>query len=256
MRRFRGALSSAFVLLAVASNATADDREVAAIVGKAARALGGDDKLSKIQGVTWRYTGWMNMLWQGPEHVRCNGQLTVAALDRLKSEQTILGFGSYENRIRSVLNGVSAWLSWGDGPLKPTRHAAALKRSLYFAMIPVTLAPLRDARFKVELGGEERVGNTPAVVLNVTCSDGETIKVSFDKESGLPIKAVGKATLIDDPDMDLDVTQEWIYSNYKDFGGIKTASRIDFKSQGFNRRLEVVEFKILERVDPKLFSSP
>jgi hypothetical protein len=162
--------------------------------------------------------------------------------------------GGDKLRIRSVLNGDNAWLSRRDVPLKPTRHATGLKRNLCLAMIPVTLAPLKDPRFKVEVGGDEKVGNRPAVVLNVTCPDGETIRVSFDKESGLPLKAVGKALLFDDAAHNLDVTQEMIYSSYKDFGGIKTAAQIDFKSDGFNRKLEVIEFKVLKTVDPSLFS--
>jgi len=256
MKRFHIAFFLAVNLLAPVSNVTADDKDVAAILDKAMKALGGEDKLSKIEAVTWKTTGWMNMLFQGAEHFKCTGELTIAGLDRSRSELIMLDPGGAKLRIRSILNGDNAWLSWGDVPLKPTRHAPGLKRSVFLAMIPVTLAPLKDPRFKIEVGGDEKVGNRPAVVLNVTCPDGETIKVSFDKESGLPLKAVGKALLIDDPDMDLDVTQEMIYSNYKDFGGIKTAAQVDFKSDGFNRKLEVIEFKVLKQVDPSSFSPP
>jgi hypothetical protein len=255
MGRFHGAFLTAVVLLAPVSNATADDREVAAVVGKAIKALGGEEKLSNIEAVTWKATGWMNTLFQGPAHFKCTSELTIAGLDRSRSE-LILEAGGGKGRTISVLNGDNAWLSWGDHiPLKPTQRAAALKRNLYLAMIPVTLAPLRDPRFKIESGRDETVGNRPAAVLNVTCPDGETIKVSFDKESGLPLKVVGKALLIDDAAMNLDVTQEMIYSNYKDFGGIKTAAQIDFKGDWFNRKLEVIEFKVLKKVDPSLFSS-
>jgi hypothetical protein len=258
MRRFYSAYFVAVVLLAPVSIATADDRQVAAILSKAMKALGGEDKLSKIEAVTWKTTGWINMLYQGPEHFKLACELTIAGLDRSRSELTIFDSGGNNGKIRSVLNGDNTWLDWGDGP-KPTRNAPGLKRSLYLAMIPVTLAPLKDPRFKIEVGGDEKVGDRPAVVLNVTCPDGETIKVSFDKESGLPLKAVGKALLWDDAAMNLDVNQELIYSNYKDFGGVKTAAQIDFKSTGFknivfNRKLEVIEFKVLKPVDPSLFA--
>jgi hypothetical protein len=153
------------------SNATADDREVAAILHNAMKAMGGEDKLSKIEAVTWKTTGWMNMLFQGPEHFKCTGELTIAGLDRSRSELIMLGPGGDKLRIRSVLNGDNAWLSRGDAPLKPTRHAPGLKRSLCLAMIPVTLAPLKDPRFKIEVGGDEKAGNRTAVVLNVTCPD-------------------------------------------------------------------------------------
>lgn len=253
MRRFHRAFFTAVVLFAPMSKATADDREVAAIVSKAIEALGGEDKLSNIEAVTWKTTGWMNTLYQGPAHFKLTDEVTIAGLDRSRSE-LILEAGGGKAKTISVLNGDNAWLDCGDGP-KPTRHAPGLKRSLYLAMIPVTLAPLRDQRFKIESGRDERVGDRPAAVLNVTCPDGETIKVSFDKESGLPLKAVGKASLFDDAALNLDFTLEVIYSKYKDFGGIKTATQIDFKGKLFNRKLEVIEFKVLRKVDPSLFSS-
>ena len=253
MRRFHSAVFVAVVLLAPVSIASADDGEVAAILSKAMKALGGEDKLSNIEAVTWKTTGWMNTLYQGPAHFKLTDEVTIAGLDRSRSE-LILEAGGGKARTISVLNGDNAWLDCGDGP-KPTRHAPGLKRSLYLAMIPVTLAPLRDQRFKIESGRDEKVGDRPAAVLNVTCPDGETIKVSFDKESGLPLKAAGKASLFDDAALNLDFTLEVIYSKYKDFGGIKTATQIDFKGELFNRKLEVIEFKVLKKVDPSLFSS-
>jgi hypothetical protein len=93
MRRFHSAFFVAVVLLAPVSIATADDREVAAILSKAMKALGGEDKLSKIEAVTWKTTGWMNMLYQGPEHFKLTGELTVAGLDRSRSELTCFRFG-------------------------------------------------------------------------------------------------------------------------------------------------------------------
>lgn len=255
MRRFQRAFCLAVILVAPLSTATADDQAVAAIVDKAVKALGGADRLSKIESVTWKFKGYMNMLFQGPEHFKYTGELTIAGLDRSRSEIVMLDPGGDNHSIISILNGDKAWLTWGDRAAKATQHAAGLKRNLYFALIPVTLAPLKDPRFKVEVAGDEKVGGRLAVILKVTCPDGEILKVSFDKENGLPVKAVGKAILLDDPDMNLDANQEMIFSDYKDFGGVKTAARIDFKSKGFNRRLEVIEFKVLEKVDPSSFAS-
>ena len=254
MQRFHSAVFLAVALLAPSSSATAADKEVAAILDKATKALGGEEKLSKVEAVTWKFTGWMNTLYQGPEHFKLAGDLTIAGLDRLKSELILGDSADSKVRTRSVLNGSNSWLGWDNAPLQPTQRADALKRSLLLAMIPVTLEPLTDPRFKVEVGGDENVGNRAAVVLKVTCPDSEIIKISFDKESGLPRKAVGKALLFDDPAMNLDMELEVTYSDYKDFGGIKTAARIDFTNRMFNRRVEVVEFKVLKKIDPSSFS--
>ena len=66
------------------------------------------------------------------------------------------------------------------------------KRSVYLQVIPITLVPLKGKGFKYEAGGEEKVGDKPAVILKVTGPDGKDFTLYFDKESGLPVKLVAK----------------------------------------------------------------
>ena len=54
MKRFHSAWSVAINLLAPVSNVTADVKGVAAVLDKAVKALGGEEKPSKIEAVTWR----------------------------------------------------------------------------------------------------------------------------------------------------------------------------------------------------------
>ena len=54
-----------------------------------------------------------------------------------------------------------------------------------------------------------------------------------------------------------DFTQETTYKDYKDFDGIKKATKVESKRDGETfMKSEVTEFKILEKVDPKTFSEP
>ena len=114
------------------------------------------------------------------------------------------------------------------------------------------LAPVKGPGFKVETAGEEKVGGQAAVVLKVTCPDGNDIKISFDKESGLPVKAVGRVFTL----LDQEITQENTYGNYKDFGGIKVATRLEIKNGWATRKQEITEFKFLDKVDPSAFAAP
>ena len=43
----------------------------------------------------------MNMLFQGPEHFKFTGELTIAGLDRSRSEQIMLHSGGNKGKIRS-----------------------------------------------------------------------------------------------------------------------------------------------------------
>ena len=70
-------------------------------------------------------------------------------------------------------------------------EVAREKRNLYLQIVPVLLVPLKGKGFKVESAAEEKVGDKPASVLKVTGPDGKDFTISFDKESGLPVKTGG-----------------------------------------------------------------
>ncbi len=54
-----------------------------------------------------------------------------------------------------------------------------------------------------------------------------------------------------------EFTQETNYSNYKDVDGVKRPMKSENKRDGEKfLDLELEEFKILEKVDPKTFSEP
>ena len=113
--------------------------------------------------------------------------------------------------------------------------------------------PLKGNGFKFEAAGEEKVGDKPAVILKVTGPDGKDFTLSFDKESGLPVKQVAKVIGFQGKEYTLEST----YSDYKDFGGIKKATKIEIKRDGEKfQDLEVTEFKVLDKVDPDAFTEP
>jgi hypothetical protein len=112
-------------------------------------------------------------------------------------------------KIVAALNGDKAWFTAMDYPGKP--DAAHIKRTMYIEVIPVMLAPLRGPGFKMEVAGEEKVSGQAAIILKVTCPDGKDIKISFDKESGLPVKALEKVFTLEDE----EVLQENTYANYE-----------------------------------------
>jgi hypothetical protein len=86
----------------------------------------------------------------------------------------------------------------------------------------------------------------------VTPPDGKDFKIYFDKESGLPVKVVAKQRGFK---KGKDLTEEATYHEYKDFGGVKRATRMEIKRDG-NHFLEqqITGFRVLSKVDPKLFA--
>ena len=245
MERFLVALLVTVTVSGPGRTASADDADVTVILDKAMKALGGEDRLGKIKGATWKSRGKITL--GDHKEQEFTGQTTTQGLDRFRSELEVTYLDGTKLKFLSVLNGDKAWHMVGDMALYPDAAVARQKRTVYLAVIPVTLAPVKGPGFKVQAAGEEKVGGRPAVVLKVTCPDGKDITISFDKQSGLPVKAVGKVFTLDGR----EVAQETTYGDYKDFGGIKAATRIEFKTDGkTDRKLEVTEFKVLDKVDP------
>jgi hypothetical protein len=90
-------------------------------------------------------------------------------------------------------------------------------------------------------------------VLKVTGPDGKDFQLFFDKESGLPVKMTATVA----GRQGAESAQETTYANYKDFDGIKRATKVETKRNGKKYLdAEISDFKVLEKVDPKTFAEP
>jgi len=75
----------------------------------------------------------------------------------------------------------------------------------------------------------------------------------FDKESGVPVKQVAKVVGFQGQ----EYTAETTFADYKDFDGIKKATKVEIKRDGEKFQvMEVTEFKVLDKVDPETFAEP
>ncbi len=251
MKRFHVALLVSVFVSGSGRMVSADEKDVQAILDKAIQALGGEDKLTKILAAAWKGKGKM-IIGDNQEH-EFTSQTIAQGLDRFRSEVQVEGVFGRQLQMLAVLNRDKVWLSVGGMALRPDHAIAGTKRSAYLALIPVTVVPLRGPGFKVQAAGEEQVEGEPALVMKVTCPDGSDMAISFNKNSGRPVKVAGKVFALDDR----EVMQETTYGVYKNFGGIQVATRVEVKIDGKPyRRQELTEFKIPDKVEPSTFSTP
>ena len=251
MTRFLDAvLVTAFALGLGIPVRAADDKEAKAILDKAIKALGGEEKLSKIKAVTWKAKGTLNF---GGGDSNFTSEATVQGLDHSRNE--FAGeFGDMKVKGVTVLAGDKGWRKFGDmqAALEKDQLANA-RRAHYLQLVPVTLVVLKDKPFKFEAAKKEKVDGKPAVGLKITGPDGKDFTLYFDKESGLPVKLVAKVAGF----MGGEFTQETTFSDYKEMGGIKKATRIKATRNGEKfLDQEITDFKVLDKVDPKLFTEP
>jgi hypothetical protein len=251
MTRFVGAMLVTSVVLALPGLATADDaKDVQAILDKAIKALGGEEKLAAVKAATWKSKGKVSF---GGNDGDFTSQATLQSLDRFRQEFEG-DFNSNKVKAVVVLNGDKGWRQFADMTVELDKDALAnQKRVVYLAMVPTTLVPLKGKEFKVGKAVEEKVDGKPAIGLEIVGPDGKDFKLYFDKESGLPVREVAKVKGLQGEEYE----QETNFGNYKEFDGIKKATKIDTKRDGVKFvESEITEFKVLKEVDPKTFAEP
>jgi hypothetical protein len=248
MRRLIG---SVFATVLICSPAVAEDnKDVVAILDKAIKAMGGEEKLAAVKAATWKAKGKIRIMDNDSEF---SSQATVEGFDRVRQEFEA-DFGGNAVKGVTVLNGDKGWRVFGDMKMEMDKDGVAnQKRAIYLQMIPTTIVPLKSKDYKAKVVGEEKVDDKPAVGIEVTAPDGKDFKLYFDKESGLPVKQVAKVAGF----MGGEFNQETTYGGYKDFGGIKRATKILSKRDG-ERFMDVAltEFKVLDKVDATTFDEP
>ena len=127
------------------------------------------------------------------------------------------------------------------------------KRTILLTVVPMTLVDLKTKDFKLESAGEEKVGDKPADVIKATGPDGKSFKLSFDKETSLPVKLVADVVGF----MGEEFTQETTFSSYKAIDGVQHASKVQSKRDGEPFvEMELTEFKLVDKLPEETFSAP
>ncbi len=249
MKRLIGAVFA--ILLAAgpaAIVAQADDKDPQAILDKAIKAVGGEEKLKKAEAISWKSKGTINF---GGNENDVTGYAIAKGLDHWRRETEINGG---DRKFVIVLSGDKGWRKFGEEPMPMDGDALAnQKRNAYLEILPVTLVGLKGKDFKLEADGEEKVNGKPAAGIKVTGPDGKDFTLYFDKESGLPVKLVAKVVGFQGNEFTVETT----YKDYKDFDGIKKATKVEGKRDGEDfTKSEITEFKVLDKVEPATFSEP
>jgi hypothetical protein len=251
MRQFIGAIFLTVLVAGPGGPARAEDaNDAKAILDKAIKALGGEEKLSTVHAASWKSKGKITFGGMDSDFTM---EVTVQGLDHLR--QVFEGeFGGNKVKGILVLKGDKGWRKFGDQGMELDKDGLANeKRNLYLTVCAALPLPLGGKQFKVETAGEEKVGDKPAVAIKVTGPDGKDFKVFYDKESGLPVKQVAKVIGF----MGDEFTQETTFDAYKDFDGIKKATKIVAKRDGEKFiEQEITELKVLDKVDAKTFDEP
>jgi hypothetical protein len=250
MRLTLGALIAAFLVSSLPGSVVADDKDPKAIVDKAIKAVGGEEKLSKAKAATWKSKSTLRF---GENESDFTGSATIEGVDHYRAEFE----GKFmDNELKGVviLSGDKGWRKFGDMVMEIDPDGLANeKRVAALQYITIFLVPLKSKDYKLEFAGEEKVADKPALGVKAVGPDGKDFTIYFDKESGLPVRTVAKVIGF----MGNELTQETTHSNFKEFDGIQKATKIETKHDGERfGSTEVSDFKVLEKAESGTFDEP
>jgi hypothetical protein len=249
MKRITLAAFAITFVSVTASLVQAADTDPSAVLDKAIKALGGE-KLDKVDAISWKSKVAITFNDNTNEFT---SHSTLQGLDHYRSEMDG-EFGGNPFKGVTVYSGDKGWRKFGENKMDLEGEALAnQKRQIYLQVIPALPTLLKGKGFKLAVAAEEKVDGKPADGIKVTAPDGKDFTLYFDKETGLPAKLVAKVSGFQGDEFTMETT----FKDYKEFDGIKKATRAESKRDGQAFvKSEISEFKVLDKVDPKIFSEP
>ena len=238
------------LLVGSAPLARAQDKAATEAIDKAIEALGGAAKLAPITAMEIKTKGKLSF---NDNEGQVKLTTTMNGLEQYRGEFQ----GQFDDNDVTgvtVYSGGKGWRQFGQDTTDLDDDALANeKRMVYLQMVPILPNLLKGKGFKVELAGEEPVGGKPATVLKITGPDSKDFKLFLDKETGLPARQVATVAGWQGE----SYTQDTKFTQYKELGGIKKATRLTTTRDGEPfLSLEVTGFKPLDKLDPALFREP
>jgi hypothetical protein len=155
-------------------------------------------------------------------------------------------------RLVVAINGDKGWRSSGGPAVDMTKDEAEGVRDEAYVAWLTTLVPLRGKQFELTALAQTPVHGRPAVGIQVVSKGRPDAKLYFDKQTMLLVKVERKGK-----EAGLPVVKEYLFSEHKDFDGLKLPTRVVEMTNG-KKRGEVVftGYQFPPRLDESQFSKP
>jgi len=245
--RFSMTIALAFFCL-LGGRAGADDN-VKAVIEKAIKAHGGEEKLTKFKAIDTKASGTIS---QGGMEIEFTAHIIGQLPDKIREEINLEIMGRKVSVIRAY-DGKKGWKS-ANGQIDDLSDAEVkeIKDELFGNYIESLMPLLKDKDLKVTLIGDDKIDDKPVVGIKVTKEGQRDAKLYFDKDSGLLVKSEHKT----DHDGQ-EVNSETISSDFKSVDGLMEAMKVVTNLDGKKfLELKVTDCKVLEKVDDSNFAKP
>ena len=236
--------------LTLAGLAQAGDREVALeTVDQAIKAHGGEATLNRALTFVRTASGTLHTF---AKPLPFKDQLTVQLPERFRSSVEV-GEQDTKFRLVVVINKDTGWQQSGGATMELTKERLGELREEAYVLYLTTLTPLKkDSGMELTPLPEGKVNDAPVIGIKVSQKGHADSKLYFDKNTHLLVKIERRVT-----EAGLLVTKEYLYSDHKNFGGVKLPGKM-IESMNGRKVSEVSSFnyQFPNRAEESAFGKP
>jgi hypothetical protein len=241
-------LLGAVLLVSPATTSAADDP--AAIVEKAIKAAGGEEKLAKTKAEQWKAKGTiammgMKMTYSADYFFQKPGQMRF---------DIAVDIGEMKMNFTAATDGKVAWEKMGDMLQEMEAKKGKAFHDQVYTMHLCGVLPLKDKDYTLAMADEIKIDGKEAIGVKVTKKGQRDVTLYFDKKTGLLAKC---ASTVWDEFTDKEVSQEAFIMDWKEKDGMKHFGKLVIKRDGKDFITE--EFsdqKSVDKFDAKTFAKP
>jgi hypothetical protein len=242
------------LLPATCATALADEAaDMKAVIEKAVKAAGGDDKLAKFPAETFKGKGKFYGMGEGIDYT---GAWDIHRPDKMRVQIDATAGGMTFTFVR-VVNGDKVWSKFNDmtTAVEDKDEIAEAKEGQYVGWITTLRPLLKEKGFELTRLDEIKVDGKPAVGVHVFHKDHRDVNLYFDKDKGPLVKS---ETMIKDfMAGGKEFKQETFYSDHKEVSGVQVPMKIVIDRDGKKYiDVEVTEIEPKEKLDASLFDKP
>jgi hypothetical protein len=232
-------------LFAAPANA-ADDAK--AIIQKAIDAHGGADKLNKVEAARIKSKGTISI--QGMD-IELTSEAVYRMPDKIRTDLD-LNVMDQKLHITQVIAGDKVTIVSPQGKMQLEGPQLEEGKMGVYMLSVFRLTPLLDDKsFTLKALGDRTANGQELVGVQVSSKGRKDVKLFFDKKTGM-LARVERTGL--EPGGTNEVPREEMFSNYKDFDGIKRHTKTLVNVNGAKLLdTEISEYKTLDKVDEKTF---
>jgi outer membrane lipoprotein-sorting protein len=222
--------------------------EAEAVLDRAIKACGGQEKIAKLQVVV-KATSTIT-LPRGAASRSIEYQISWQRPDRVRLEYS-LGGAAKTNYVR-VIDGDEAWMSLNgtvrELPKTPLSQNGP-ERGVEFA---AELLTFKGKDYKLTALGKVKIDDQTVVGVKVAREGVPEFTLYFDPDTNLLLKRVGTGPSPAVGGNDVEI----LYEDYKEAEKIKYASKVTIIRNGRKTEMNITEFKTVDKLEDSLFKKP